>query len=76
MYILFVDGNISSLVTITTKTFLRYDKLRELIRSIRLYYPDMKVIVADDNDELEKIEDPNVEQYFMPFAKVKSIPFL
>ncbi|XP_040187690.1 beta-1,4 N-acetylgalactosaminyltransferase 2-like isoform X2 [Rana temporaria] len=64
------DGNISSLVTIATKTFLRYDMLRKLIKSIRLYYPDIKVIVADDNDELEKIEDPNVEQYFMPFAKV------
>ncbi|XP_040187689.1 beta-1,4 N-acetylgalactosaminyltransferase 2-like isoform X1 [Rana temporaria] len=63
------DGNISSLVTIATKTFLRYDMLRKLIKSIRLYYPDIKVIVADDNDELEKIEDPNVEQYFMPFAK-------
>ncbi|XP_077316100.1 beta-1,4 N-acetylgalactosaminyltransferase 2-like [Lithobates pipiens] len=63
------DGNISSLVTITTKTFLRYYKLRELIKSIRLYYPDIKVIVADDNENPEKIEDPNVEQYIMPFAK-------
>ncbi|XP_073463931.1 beta-1,4 N-acetylgalactosaminyltransferase 2-like isoform X3 [Aquarana catesbeiana] len=63
------DGNISSLVTITTKTFLRYDKLRELIKSIRLYYPNIKVIVADDNEKPEKIEDPNVEQYIMPFAK-------
>ncbi|KAM5134967.1 beta-1,4 N-acetylgalactosaminyltransferase 2 [Mantella aurantiaca] len=63
------DGEISSLVTITTKTFLRYDKLRELLRSIRLYYPDIKVIVADDNATPEKIEDPNVEQYIMPYAK-------
>lgn len=63
------DGNISSLVTITTKTFLRYDKLRELLRSIRLYYPDIKVIVADDNEKPEKIEDPNVDQYIMPYAK-------
>ncbi|PIO35980.1 hypothetical protein AB205_0053530, partial [Aquarana catesbeiana] len=69
LYILFVDGNISSLVTITTKTFLRYDKLRELLRSIRLYYPDIKVIVADDNEKPEKIEDPNVDQYIMPYAK-------
>ncbi|XP_018426744.1 PREDICTED: beta-1,4 N-acetylgalactosaminyltransferase 2 [Nanorana parkeri] len=62
-------GNISSLVTITTKTFLRYEKLRELLRSLRLYYPDIKVIVADDNENIEKIEDPNVEQYIMPYAK-------
>nr|DBA22271.1 TPA: hypothetical protein GDO54_013310 [Pyxicephalus adspersus] len=64
-----IDGDISSLVTITTKTFLRYDKLRELLRSIRLYYPNMKVIVADDNEKPEKIEDPFVEQYIMPYAK-------
>ncbi|KAM8945580.1 beta-1,4 N-acetylgalactosaminyltransferase 2-like [Pelodytes ibericus] len=63
------DQKIRSLVTITTKTFLRYNKLRALIRSIRQFYPDIKIIVADDNKNLEKIEDPNVEQYFMPFAK-------
>ncbi|KAM3920779.1 beta-1,4 N-acetylgalactosaminyltransferase 2-like [Leptodactylus fuscus] len=63
------ENNISDLVTITTKTFLRYDKLRVLLKSIRQYYPDMKVIVADDNDTPEKIDDPNVEQYIMPFAK-------
>ncbi|KAG8566461.1 hypothetical protein GDO81_013260 [Engystomops pustulosus] len=59
----------SDLVTITTKTFLRYDKLRTLLQSIRQYYPDIKVIVADDNETPEKIDDPNVEQYIMPFAK-------
>ncbi|XP_068120215.1 beta-1,4 N-acetylgalactosaminyltransferase 2-like isoform X2 [Hyperolius riggenbachi] len=64
------DRNINSLVTITTKTFLRYDKLRQLLRSIRQYYPDIKVIVADDNEKTEKIEDSNVEQYIMPYAKV------
>ncbi|KAM3923742.1 zinc finger protein 281 [Leptodactylus fuscus] len=63
------ERKISDLVTITTKTFLRYDKLRILLKSIRQYYPDMKVIVADDNDTPEKIDDPNVEQYIMPFAK-------
>ncbi|XP_063819616.1 beta-1,4 N-acetylgalactosaminyltransferase 2 isoform X2 [Pseudophryne corroboree] len=63
------DRKISSMVTITTKTFLRYDKLRELLKSIHLYYPDIKVIVADDNQEPEKIGEPNVEQYIMPYAK-------
>ncbi|XP_056404369.1 beta-1,4 N-acetylgalactosaminyltransferase 2 isoform X2 [Hyla sarda] len=63
------ERKIRDLVTITTKTFLRYDKLRTLIKSIRKFYPDIKVIVADDNDEFEKIDDPNVEQYIMPFAK-------
>ncbi|KAM4691929.1 beta-1,4 N-acetylgalactosaminyltransferase 2 [Rhinophrynus dorsalis] len=63
------DKKISSLVTITTKTFLRYDKLRELLKSIRQFYPDIKVIVADDNEVPEKIEDEHVEQYIMPYAK-------
>ncbi|XP_066443487.1 beta-1,4 N-acetylgalactosaminyltransferase 2-like [Eleutherodactylus coqui] len=63
------EKKISDLVTITTKTFLRYDKLRLLLKSIRQYYPDMKVIVADDNETPEKIDGPNVEQYIMPFAK-------
>ncbi|XP_077108604.1 beta-1,4 N-acetylgalactosaminyltransferase 2 isoform X1 [Ranitomeya variabilis] len=63
------ERKISDLVTITTKTFLRYDKLRAMINSIRQYYPDMKVIVADDSEKPEKIDDPNVEQYIMPFAK-------
>ncbi|KAG8566457.1 hypothetical protein GDO81_013260, partial [Engystomops pustulosus] len=63
------ERKMSDLVTITTKTFLRYDKLRTLLQSIRQYYPDIKVIVADDNETPEKIDDPNVEQYIMPFAK-------
>ncbi|KAM4721954.1 beta-1,4 N-acetylgalactosaminyltransferase 2-like isoform 2-T2 [Rhinophrynus dorsalis] len=60
---------ISSMVTITTKTFLRYNKLRILIKSIRQLYPDVKIIIADDNENPEKIVEANVEQYFMPFAK-------
>uniref|UniRef100_A0A8C4YIQ2 Glycosyltransferase 2-like domain-containing protein n=1 Tax=Gopherus evgoodei TaxID=1825980 RepID=A0A8C4YIQ2_9SAUR len=63
------DRKISSLVTITTKTFLRYHKLRRLIKSIRQYYPDIKIIVADDSEVPEKIIEENVEHYIMPFGK-------
>lgn len=63
------DRKISSLVTITTKTFLRYHKLRLLIKSIRQYYPDIKIIVADDSEVPEKIIEENVEHYIMPFGK-------
>uniref|UniRef100_A0A8D0L4T8 Glycosyltransferase 2-like domain-containing protein n=1 Tax=Sphenodon punctatus TaxID=8508 RepID=A0A8D0L4T8_SPHPU len=63
------DGKIRDLVTITTKTFFRYHKLRTLIKSIRQYYPDIKIIVADDNEYPETIDDKNVEQYIMPFGK-------
>ncbi|XP_069089611.1 beta-1,4 N-acetylgalactosaminyltransferase 2 [Pleurodeles waltl] len=63
------ERNINSLVTIVTKTFLRYQKLNNLLKSIHKYYPNITIIVADDNDQPEKIQEPNVEQYFMPFAK-------
>nr|XP_056720601.1 beta-1,4 N-acetylgalactosaminyltransferase 2 [Euleptes europaea] len=63
------DNNIRNLVTITTKTFLRYHKLRILIKSLRQFYPDIRLIVADDSEHPEKIEDANVEHYIMPFGK-------
>uniref|UniRef100_A0A8C6XZI3 Beta-1,4 N-acetylgalactosaminyltransferase n=1 Tax=Naja naja TaxID=35670 RepID=A0A8C6XZI3_NAJNA len=61
--------NISTLVTIATKTFLRYDKLRELIASIRKFYPTVTIIIADDNQDIEHMQGPHIEQYFMPFGK-------
>ncbi|XP_048470366.1 beta-1,4 N-acetylgalactosaminyltransferase 2-like [Rhincodon typus] len=63
------DNDINSLVTITTKTFLRYHKLRILIDSIRRFYPNMTIIIADDSEIPEKIDGSHIEQYFMPFAK-------
>ncbi|XP_038637308.1 beta-1,4 N-acetylgalactosaminyltransferase 1-like [Scyliorhinus canicula] len=61
--------NISALVTIATKTFLRYDKLRALISSIRTFYPNVTIVIADDSDKPQKIEGAFIEQYFMPFGK-------
>ncbi|EPQ15653.1 Beta-1,4 N-acetylgalactosaminyltransferase 1 [Myotis brandtii] len=61
--------NISALVTIATKTFLRYNRLRALIASIRRFYPTVTVIIADDSDKPEIISDPHVEHYLMPFGK-------
>ncbi|XP_041440367.1 beta-1,4 N-acetylgalactosaminyltransferase 1 isoform X1 [Xenopus laevis] len=61
--------NISTLVTIATKTFLRYDKLQNLIDSIRKYYPTVPIIIADDSEKPQKVEGPFIEQYIMPFGK-------
>ncbi|KAM4701687.1 beta-1,4 N-acetylgalactosaminyltransferase 1 isoform 1-T4 [Discoglossus pictus] len=61
--------NISTLVTIATKTFLRYDKLKNLIESIRKFYPTVTIIIADDSDTPQKVEGPFVEQYIMPYGK-------
>lgn len=65
------EYNISALVTIATKTFLRYDRLRTLIASIRRFYPTVTIVIADDSDKPERISDPHVEHYFMPFGKVR-----
>lgn len=42
-----------------------------LLQSIREYYPDLTVIVADDSKEPLKINDNHVEYYTMPFGKVR-----
>nr|XP_020018817.1 beta-1,4 N-acetylgalactosaminyltransferase 1 isoform X1 [Castor canadensis] len=61
--------NISALVTIATKTFLRYDRLRALIASIRRFYPTVTVVIADDSDKPERVSGPHIEHYLMPFGK-------
>uniref|UniRef100_A0A8C5TYD8 Beta-1,4-N-acetyl-galactosaminyltransferase 1 n=1 Tax=Malurus cyaneus samueli TaxID=2593467 RepID=A0A8C5TYD8_9PASS len=64
------DGyNISALVTVATKTFLRYDKLRALIASIRRFYPSVTIVVADDSQRPEPLSGPHLEHYLMPFGK-------
>ncbi|KAM6164760.1 beta-1,4 N-acetylgalactosaminyltransferase 2 [Rhynchocyon petersi] len=57
------------LVTIATKTFSRPHKLKILLQSIRKFYPDLTVIVADDSKEPLQINDSHVEYYTMPFGK-------
>ncbi|XP_059792300.1 beta-1,4 N-acetylgalactosaminyltransferase 1 isoform X1 [Balaenoptera ricei] len=61
--------NISALVTIATKTFLRYNRLRALIASIRRFYPTVTVVIADDSDKPESVRGPHIEHYLMPFGK-------
>ena len=51
------ERKIRNLVTIATKTFLRPHKLKILLQSIRKYYPDITVIVADDSKEPLEIND-------------------
>ncbi|XP_061759365.1 beta-1,4 N-acetylgalactosaminyltransferase 1a isoform X2 [Nerophis ophidion] len=63
------ETNISALVTIVTKTFLRYDKLQDLIASIRQYYPNVTIVIADDNEHPQQVKGPHIEQFIMPFGK-------
>ncbi|XP_067284764.1 beta-1,4 N-acetylgalactosaminyltransferase 1-like [Pseudorasbora parva] len=61
--------NISSQVTIITKTFMRYKELDILIQSIRKFYPNIKIIVADDSLMPEHVSGNNIEHYIMPPAQ-------
>ncbi|XP_065510279.1 beta-1,4 N-acetylgalactosaminyltransferase 1 isoform X1 [Caloenas nicobarica] len=61
--------NVTALVTIATKTFLRYEKLRGLIASVRRFYPDVTIVVADDSQRPEPLHGPHLEHYLMPFGK-------
>ncbi|XP_051996274.1 beta-1,4 N-acetylgalactosaminyltransferase 1-like isoform X1 [Xyrauchen texanus] len=63
------EYNISALVTIATKTFLRYDKLQDLIDSIRRYYPTVTIVIADDSEHPLTVSGPFIEHYIMPFGK-------
>lgn len=70
MFFVSTEYNISALVTIATKTFLRYDKLKDLIDSIRQYYPTVTIVIADDNKQPQPVTGPHIEHYIMPFGKV------
>ncbi|KAJ8344620.1 hypothetical protein SKAU_G00288130 [Synaphobranchus kaupii] len=63
------DLDVNSQVTVTTKTFLRYPEVNYLIKSIRKFYKDIKIIIADDSLEPQKVNGTNIEQYFMPPAQ-------
>ncbi|KAK5885609.1 hypothetical protein CesoFtcFv8_019305 [Champsocephalus esox] len=61
--------DINSQVTITTKTFLRYPEVNALLRSIRQFYKDMEVIIADDSFVTEKITGDHTQHFIMPPAQ-------
>ncbi|XP_041634952.1 beta-1,4 N-acetylgalactosaminyltransferase 2-like [Cheilinus undulatus] len=61
--------DINSQVTIITKTFLRYSKLRVLLSSIRKFYSKITIIIADDSLEPQKVTGENIQHYIMPPAQ-------
>lgn len=72
-FLIDVEYNIGALVTIATKTFLRYDKLNDLIDSVRQYYPNVTIVIADDNKHPQTVTGPHIEHYIMPYGKVKTL---
>ncbi|KAM6957813.1 beta-1,4 N-acetylgalactosaminyltransferase 1 [Aplochiton taeniatus] len=70
MPVLYDVGNaLRSHVSIATKTFLRYPQLNLLIDSVRRFYQDLKIIIADDSHDPQKITGDHIEQYIMPPAQ-------
>ncbi|XP_030649686.1 beta-1,4 N-acetylgalactosaminyltransferase 2-like, partial [Chanos chanos] len=70
MPVLYDPGtDINTQVTVATKTFLRYKELNVLIESIRKYYKDIKIIIADDSLNPERVNGSNIERYIMPPAQ-------
>ncbi|KAI2648562.1 Beta-1,4 N-acetylgalactosaminyltransferase 1 [Labeo rohita] len=68
--VLFDPGqDVNSQVTVLVKAFLRYKELNVLINSIRWNYPKIKIIVADDSLNPEKVVGDNIEHYIMPPAQ-------
>ncbi|KAM9785469.1 LOW QUALITY PROTEIN: beta-1,4 N-acetylgalactosaminyltransferase 1a [Neosynchiropus ocellatus] len=63
------ETDVSALVTIATKTFLRYDRLADLIASVRRFYPRVGIVIADDNERPQPVGGVGVEQFFMPPGK-------
>ena len=56
---------LSDLVTIVTKTFMRYDCLVNLLNSLNRFYPNVRVIVADDTPD-DLYQSINITQ--VPFS--------
>ncbi|XP_019643116.1 PREDICTED: beta-1,4 N-acetylgalactosaminyltransferase 1-like [Branchiostoma belcheri] len=63
-----LDDSIDRKVTVVTKTFLRYESVRNLIRSVRKCYPTIRIVVADDSRPVEDLQGDNVDHYVMPFG--------
>jgi glycosyltransferase involved in cell wall biosynthesis len=61
----FKTKDVNTYLTAIIKTFERPKELRRLIKSIRYFYPDMKIIVVDDSQNPSILQ--NVEVVSMPY---------
>ena len=63
------DDDIASKVTIITKTFERPPCVQNLVKSIRKYYRNVTIVIADDSETQTRIHGNNIKHYIMPFAE-------
>lgn len=54
-------------ISILIKTFQRPRSLNRTIKSIRRFYPNLAILVADDSREPTPVEDRSVQVYRLPF---------
>lgn len=54
-------------ITFIIKTFERHDKIENLLKSIKYYYPDIPIIITDDSYNPIPITGDNIEWYALPF---------
>ncbi|CAH1240740.1 B4GALNT2 [Branchiostoma lanceolatum] len=62
------DNDINNKVTIITKTFLRYPSVKALLNSTRMFYPKIRIVIADDSRPVEDLQAENTDHYVMPFG--------
>ena len=58
---------VSEGVTIIFKSFQRQEMAKQLVKSIRKQFPEIKIVIADDSEKPLMIEDPNLEIVQLPF---------
>lgn len=63
------EGALADKLTVITKTFERYEAVNRLVESINYFYPDLRIVVADDSEDPQRIRGKNVKQTYMPFAE-------
>jgi len=60
---IFINQNLTAVI----KTFERPKTLNRLVKSIRVFYPELKVIVVDDSREPIKLDVDGVDTIIMPY---------
>ena len=63
--------DVSKTVTVLVKTFNRPKTVTGAIRKIRTFYPDIRILLADDSKEPVEINDGKTEVFAMPFDSGK-----
>lgn len=64
-----VSNDINKKITVVTKTFLRHESVTQLVASVNRFYPNMTIIVADDNQNPQKIKGNDIKHYKMPYKE-------